>query len=411
MIRIVTGLLLLAVLPQTGFCQPYPDGAPFPNGRYSYSSTEEYCRENPKMPTCFNGKPLAIGNGLALPDRNYRVTPITPGPSGLPSYKAAPAAPQAGRTPAPETVLLDWRFSHPMPAMLISINIGSLLQSPMWASFFSSLGAGGAELQRAALEKARSALSDVGQILVSLSLNGTKNPSLLVMAKGNMDGAVGAWLRSSPETQIKRIDAITTLLGDTNSLAFANMRMQAKTQRTTFNPLQQTATREALKYDAWVGVDPRQMGSLASAMGGKSSQALAMLANLRGISVGVYLREQLRMEAVLETPSPDMAARMLAMYQQQAKPGKDEGQIWAVTEGANLRFTEIVDASHLKGATELDPAVAQMIGPQIASLMQSLTGSKPQSASAAAPASTPKASPGRIVIQGLDGGPKVLPVK
>jgi hypothetical protein len=133
-----------------------------------------------------------------------------------------------------------------------------------------------------------------------------------------------------------------------------------------------------------------------------------MLGNLRGLSIGLYLRDQLRLEAVLETPSPDMAARMLAGYQQAEAQRKDpEAKIWAVAEGANLRFTEIVDASHLKEATAIDPAVSQMLAPQIASLMKALTGSKPQSASVA----TPKASPGVIVIQGLDGGPKQLPAK
>ena len=360
MIRIVTGIALLSLLPSTGFCQPYPDGAPFPNGRYSYNSAEEYCRDNPKMPTCFNGKPLAIGNGMIAPDPNLNLKPITPGgATTVPLNRSA----QAGRTPVAAMALQDWRFSHPAPAMLVSINIGSLLQSPMWASLFSSLG-GGDALKIAAIEKARASLSDIGQLLVSISANGTKNPSALVLARGNIDSAVGTWLRSSPGTQIKRIDAITTLVGEGSSLEFANMRMQGKSPRTTLNPLQQTATREALKYDAWIGLDPRQLGAMASGLGG-SNPALAMLANLRGLSVGLYLRDELRLEAVLETPSPDMAARMLASYREMEakRKVKDpmEGQIWAVAEGANLRFTEIVDASHLKSATAMDPAVTQMI--------------------------------------------------
>ncbi len=411
MMRVVSGFMVLALLPCFGQST---------TNRTGFPTQEEYCRDNPKAAMCPNGRPVSADNPLVF----YTPPPPSinlPAAGGSSHRSAPPAARQPARTPVSEMALQDWRFSHQAPAMLVSINMASLLQSPMWASLFSELGVGGANLQTAAIDNVRSALGDIGQILVSISANGTKNPSVLMLARGNMDSPAGAWLRSNPGTQIKRIDPITTLIGEGSSLEFANMRMQSKAPRTTFNPLQQTATREALKYDAWIGLDPRQLTSMASSlgaskMGGGPNPALAMLGNLRAISVGLYVRDQLRMEAVLETSSPDMAARMLAAYQEseaKAKAGRDqsEGQIWAVVEGSNLRFTEIVDASHLKSATTMDPAVAQMIGPQIASLIQTLAGSKPaQSASAAAP---PKASPssGKIVIQGLDGGPKELPVK
>ncbi len=417
MMRIVTGFLLSTLLPVTSFGQ---------FGRTGFPTQEDYCRENPKAAMCPNGRPVSADNPLVFytPPGLTQSGPVNSPPRSGGSRPSAPAlAPQTGRAPASAMALQDWRFSHQSPAMLVSINIASLLQSPMWAQLFSAFGAGGANLQTAAIDKIRSSLGDIGQILVSISPNGTKNSSVLVLAKGNIESPAGAWLRSSPGTQVKRIDAITTLVGEGSSLEFANMRMQSKTPRSSFNPLQQTATREALKYDAWFGLDPRQLVSMASTlgaskMGGDANQALAMLGNLRGLSIGLYVRDQLRMEAVLETASPDMAARMLAAYQEseaKRKQGKAplEGQIWAVTEGANLRFIEIVDPSHLKSATAMDPMVAQMIGPQIASLMQTLTGSKPQSnAPQSASAAPPKAStPGKIVIQGLDGGPKELPLK
>jgi len=274
------------------------------------------------------------------------------------------------------------------------------------------LGTGAPGVSLAALEKARSSLSGMGQILMSISPNRAENPSVLMLARGDIDGAASSWLRSSPGMQTKRLDAITALAGDPQQLEWAARRMQSAAPQKTLNPLQQAATREALKYDAWIGVDPRQLASMASALGSSSNPALGMTASLRGVSLGLYLRDQIRLEALLETPSSGMAEQLLAAYRQaesRRKQGNDpfDGQMWAAVEGASLRFTAIADLSHLKNAIGIDPAVAQMMGPQIAALLQVFGGPQPQAASAP----PPKATPGKIVIQGLDGGPREIAVK
>lgn len=373
----------------------------------SYKTQEDYCRENPQMPTCIKGKPLGdIGAGII-----YK-PPVTPAaPAGTARRTARPQAPEVNSLTAVK--LEDWRFSHPSPAMLISINIGSLLRSPVWATLFAA-GAGSAQWKPADLEKARTALSEIGQMLISVSPNGTANPSVLMLARGNVDGAFGAMLRSGSGAQAKRLDAITLLIGDAQSLEFANLRIRGAAGRTTWNPLQQAATREALKYDAWIGIDPRHLASMASAFGGGSNPAPGMLANLRGFSLGVYLRDQIRAEAALDAPSAEMAERMLAAYQQiQAKQpaGKDPlgGHVWVATEGAKLRFIKIIEASRLNQVPGLDAATAQMIGPHIAPLIQALAGLG--SSAQAQTAAPPKPAQRAIVIQGLEGGPKELPTK
>jgi len=244
-----------------------------------------------------------------------------------------------------------------------------------------------------------------------VSPNGTANPSVLMLARGNVDGAFGAMLRSGTGTQSKRLDAATMLIGDASSLKFANLRMRGPVGRTSWNPLQQAATREAMKYDAWVGVDPRHLASMASIFGGSPIPA-PVLAAIRGISLGVYLRDQLRMEASLDAPSPDVAERMLAAYQQaEAKRPAPKGrQVWVTAEGAKLRYVEIVEFSRLKDLTILDDSTAQMLGPQIAPLIQALSGLGSAQGSASVPSPKP-AQKGPIVIQGLDGGPKEIPAK
>jgi hypothetical protein len=387
--RIFIGLVGVAVLASVGFAQ---SSNPFK----TYKNQEDYCRENPKMPTCIKTGPLnldSINGGL------YRPAAPSQSSSPAPRHPAAVQPRMSAPGPMTEVALEDWRFSHPAPAMLISVNLVSLLGSPLCGTLLS----GAADFTPADLDRTRRVLSDVGQLLVSVSPTASGKPSVLMLAKGNLDGPLGGLLRSGAGMQTQRLDAITMLIGDARSLEMTGHRMRSTMVRTSFNALQTAATEEGLKYDAWIGIDPRHLAALASAFGGGSSaQSLGMLSNLRGISVGLYLRDQLRMEAVLDTPSPDIAERMLVAYRQaeaKQRAGKDPGQVWVNTEGSKVRFVEIVDAKDIKNAEILDPEMTRMFKPYLSSLTQSLAQLSTAPAQAQA---KPKASPGVIVIQGLD---------
>jgi hypothetical protein len=377
MIRTILGFATLALLSSSVDGQ---SSNPFK----SYKTQEEYCSDNPQMPTCIGGKPIDLSKGLS--GTLYKPPTTKPAPSA----KAEPG-------PVAKVALEDWRFSHPAPAMLISINIGSLLRSPLLTNLFAASGAAVADI-----EKARAALSDVGQVLISVTANGTATPSVVMLAKGNIDGALGSLLRSESGMQAKRLDAITVLIGDSSSLAMASLRMRSPYARTTGNSLQQVATREALKYDAWIGFDPARLTSVASALGAAATPGMRSLGNLRGLSAGLYLRDQIRIEASLDAPSPDLAERMLAVYEK-AGANRQGEQVWVTAEGAKLRYIEIMEANHLKSMHGLD-----MIAPQIGPLIRALATSGSAQQSATAAASKPAVP---IVIQGLAGGPKELPAK
>jgi len=290
--------------------------------------------------------------------------------------------------------LQEWQFSHSSPAVLMSINIGSLAKSPVWTALLSGVSG----VSAADLEKARAAASDLGQVLISVDRGSLQNPSILILTRGNVDTPFGMWLRSGAGLKAVRLDEITTLIGDPNSLQFANLRMRRTMSRTTTNALQQTATREAMKYDAWIGFDPSSLGSL----GVGSNATFAALANMRGLSVGLYLRDQIRVEALIDAPSVEIANRMVAAYRQP----RGGSQTWVTAEGTQVRYIEITEASRLKDTTVFDAATARMIGSKIAPIIQALAATpRPTEATAAA---KPQ---GAIVIQGLAGGPKVLPSK
>jgi hypothetical protein len=358
-----------------GFAQPTPFK--------SYKNQEEYCRENPKMPTCINGAPIDVSTitGVYKPS----TAPVRTG-STVRRQSPPDMSPVA---PVVPVALQDWRFSHSAPALLVSVNIASLLKSPVWSTMLP--------------QNARAVLGEVGQLLISVEPNGGATPSVLMLAKGYIDGALGSWLRSGAEMQAKRLDAITLLVGDAHSLQFADLRLRSARQ--TSNLLQQTATREALKYDLWIGVDPKHLPSIAAAYGARSNPTINALSNLRGISLGVYLRDQVRVEALMEAPSAEIAGRMLAAYQEQPR---ENTQVWKTVEGTQLRYIEISELKQLTESPLFDADTARIIQPQIDRLIRSLAGLTAQPASVVAP--KPPSS-GLIVIQGLDGGPKQLPAK
>src|SRR5580704_4680467 len=123
------GWVGLAVLSLSGYAQ---QANPF----HSYNTQEEYCRDNPKMPTCFDGRPLVFKplTGMSAP---------APPPSRGPRRTVRPQTQPEGSA---EVALQDWRFSHPAPAMLLSVNMGSLLQSPLWAALFPAASVNAADL-------------------------------------------------------------------------------------------------------------------------------------------------------------------------------------------------------------------------------------------------------------------------
>jgi hypothetical protein len=352
----------------------------------SYKTQEDYCRDNPKAPTCIKTGPMDLSS---ITNPGYHNPNAKSSPSRATKPRPTPQAMPALVNLPPQTGLQDWRFSHTSPAMLMNINITSLAASPLWNNIAPSLG-----LTPGDLGNVRAALTGVGQLLVSIVPNGRLAPSVLTLAKGQIDGALGDWLKSGGGSQALRLDPITLLVGDPNALAFAKMRLRNADARAS-STLQATATEEAMKYDLWVGLDPRQLASMASVFGTPSTNALNAFAQLRGISLGFYLRDQIRIEALVEAPSPEIAERMLAAYEN--APQQETGQIWTSVEGTRLRYIEIVDPAKLSNSPMFDDAISKTMLVKLAPLFQSLARQSPSKAPVA-----PRPSTGAIVIQGLN---------
>jgi hypothetical protein len=365
--------ILIAALASAVLAQSKP-----PTIMKGYKNQEEYCRENPKMPTCIKMQPLtvdALRGGLYDPKKSS---------SSAPAPRRASTPPARIQWTAPNPVALrDWRFSHPSPAILMSLNFGSLSQSPLWNRLLSGWA------EPADIEDSRKALAGAGQALLSIRPNGGAM-SVLMLARGGLAGSLGASL--GPGMQSKRIDEITTLAGDANVFDLAAVRVKSTVPRPTANPVQVAAAEESAKYDAWIGFDPRQLAAMASAFGANSNAAASMSV-LRLLAVGFYLRDQIRIEAQFDATAPEYASKILAALQ---KSQGTNNQIWITQTGSRVSYIEIMDAAKMDESPVLDPSITAALGPALKPLIQSLSASaKPQN-----PVPV-QSSGGAIVIQGL----------
>ncbi len=140
--------------------------------KIGYSSQEEYCRENPKMPTCIDGSKLNL-KGLTQSAPGIKVKP-----------QAAPAA-------RPRHEVRDWRIpmsAQPLPAgqaqahfpppsagILISVRPKALLGSKL-------LGNLAASSEPAESSQALEAAVDLDEVRVAVGSTAKGQNSMLMMA-------------------------------------------------------------------------------------------------------------------------------------------------------------------------------------------------------------------------------------
>src|SRR5215510_4229807 len=110
MIRNNFGLIVLGLLSRSGYGQST-------NPFKFYKTQEEYCRDQPKMPTCIKITPFDL-NGLG----GIYKPPIAGAPRTGGLARPQPRQQPLQLTAPTEVPLQDWRFSHLSPAVLINVN-------------------------------------------------------------------------------------------------------------------------------------------------------------------------------------------------------------------------------------------------------------------------------------------------
>lgn len=353
----------------------------------TYRDEYDYCEKNPHAVTCRDGKPInvmeemqknaaAMGLTTTIPTTPARATPARVVPR---STRVAPRSVSSASPSVIQVGALDWRFVHPHAELLIGMDLENLLGSELMRTLLrdwaAKLGATPAEQ-----EKMMAGLGTAKRILISIS-----NKDMLAMMVGNIgnltDGAGPQGVR------VTRLSADTALMGTAGGTAGALTRMKLAAAP---NAQQDEAKLMASTYDFWVW---GRTDRLAGINGGARANS-----TVSKIKLGVSFRDGFNLQMILDTPDPSAAARLFEGMQK----GAPRGMTGAV-EGNSVRYAMALDrdAALQRFGGFMTDSIGKQFAPLIAAARQMSAGQA---------GATARPSAGKIVIDGLEDGPKEIPV-
>lgn len=361
-----------------------------------YHSQEEYCAANPSAVGCKDGKPVNVmeemqknwqtmqpscddhsspmcgNNTPAAPRRPARQEPVMqalPASSQQPSRSLRSAAlVRAGE--------VDWRLVQPQPDLVMGINVADLLASDfardVIAQCLESSGANSEETQQMLAN-----LAETSQIVVSI-----RQKQMLIALTGRLRGfPKGA---NVGPFQSMRVSSDTVVFGTPIAISGVSRRLNAgAAPSASLADARQLASASQL----WMWGKPSALASFNPVAAADSS--------VTKIRFGASLRDAFRMDIVLDTPDSATAKAMLERTRAGAPP-----ELRAAVEGSSVHYTLALDAATVRSRiTELAAnGGTKQLEPVLAAARQ-----------LAARRSAPMAS-GKIVIQGLDDGPREIPL-
>jgi hypothetical protein len=350
----------------------------------SWSSAEDYCRDNPQAPTCRDGKPINVMEEM---QKNAAAMGLTTTATPTRTYPAR-VMPQSTRAPrtrssaAPSMIQIgevDWRFAHPHPDLLIGVDLESLLGSDLMRSLLrewaGKLGATPKEQ-----DKMLEGLGDAKKVLISIV-----NKDMLAMMVGNVGNLPEA--AGPGGLKFTRLSTDTVLMGTESGSfgALTRLKMAALP-----NPQQDEAKLMARTYDFFVWGRTDRLAGLNGGMRGNTP--------VTKIKMGVSFRDGFNLQMILDTPDGATAARLLEGMQK----GAPSGMTGAV-EGNSVRYAMVLDrdAALQRFAGFMTDSVGKQFAPLIAAARQM----------SARQAAVARPSPGKVIIDGLDDGRKEVPLQ
>lgn len=282
----------------------------------------------------------------------------------------------------------DWRFAHPSPTLVGGVRLEALLESPVVNSLLAESGKSdpNVELVTAML---KTALGGVTEIRFSVLDKGNSEMDAIVMVTGKLDEALVGAL-SQGKAGSRRIDANTVLLGNGPSLDEAVQRLS--------EPPALLRNRALLRGSSLTGHDLWAAGALPEA---PMTDALNL--NLRGLALGMSLTNDVAIELALEAASAVMAQDLVTKAREaEATQPQLGATLEAFVEDTTARFRVKVPAEKVAQAIR-EGMVAQAAG--------AAAPAKADSSMAPPPAPPPPPKRKTIIIEGLESGPKEIPVR
>jgi hypothetical protein len=354
----------------------------------AYKNQEDYCSHNPDAVGCRDGKPVNVMEEMQKnwekiqKDNQFKFTPTSPATMTAPQPTRMTAPPPSVRVPparasaSPAVIQvgeLDWRFAHPHPDLLIGIDLENLLGSELMRALLrdwaGKLGATPEEQ-----DKMLTGLGDGKRISISIF-----NQDILAMMVGNIgelpDTAMPGGLRFT------RLSTDVTLLGSQVGTFGAMTRLKLKALP---NPQQEEAKLMARTYDFWVWGKADRLAGFGQSMSGTTP--------VKRIKMGASFRDGFNFQLILDTADPASAARLLASMRKTSPRGMQ-----GAVEGSSVRYAMALDrdATLQRFAGFMTDSVGKQFAPLVDAARQMSTHQ------AGAPRSA-----GKIVIDGLDDGPR-----
>jgi hypothetical protein len=274
---------------------------------------------------------------------------------------------------------LDWRLLQPQSDLLIGMNLGSLLESELARTLIRDL-AGKVGATPDEQEKLLAGLGNVTQAIISIH-----QKDVLAVLVGNLDdfqeGSQVGGLQSM------RVSADTVILGSPDALRWAMHRQKfgllVTAQLTEAQQLNQT-------YHFWAWAKPA--GLAAFGQGASNNSPITK------IKLGATLKDGFRLDMLMDTADAMAAKRVLASFLKTAPR-----DLQASVEGASVHYAIVLDrtATLARFSSFMTDGVGKQFAPLLAAARQISAGKAPAAA---------RKSSGKIVIEGLDDGPKEVPL-
>ncbi len=315
---------------------------------------------------------------------------------------------------------VDWRFAHPGAGLKLSLNVQSILNSPAIVKAIDQ-SKSQAKNNAMQIELALAMLKTVDRISVSVlqkAAPGAKEAGdmdVLVQVTGSFDPQlIAGFFPSTGTSKVKVVGPHTILIGEGDSFAQAIERMNAAGAPTHRDELEQS--------DIWLSVNA---GFLAQQAGGANQPLPPLFQSLRNVSLGLDLGEASEINMTLNTADAASAGEILKTFQDGiaqlalANPmaGAAAKALNMKQDGSTVRLHFVVPPELAAMAQQFaqQQAASGGLSTQLAPLLGTLglggPGSPAKPAAGTIAPAPPPQNGGKIVIYGLDEGPKEIPLQ
>lgn len=314
----------------------------------------------------------------------------------------------------------DWRFAHPKPDLLLSINVGKIVHSPYMAESIQKSFGMTSDVDKAKIDLAMKMIGTVDRVQISLRATQVKNdPDFLVLVTGALDPMVKSMMMQPSKGSAvvaREISPSAILFGKASLIDQAARRMSGATAPVIADSLSSS--------DFWIAGDTGML------KGAAPTQLPPGLDSLKHFALGLNFGDPLEFNANLSMLNEDGAEKLIAMYNFLAAQSATTPQAMELAKatkverkGTEVQFRFSAPMATIQeqmmsaaaaagagaGATGMGmgqlPALMGMLGMSTPGGTTAAAMPHATTVSAPAPVKAPQ-NPGKIMIYGLDDGPR-----